>query len=301
MAGAGSEDSVLPSQIAAFYAVFPVAGGRFALVARLLSGWLFVFACGCSPPPETLYVASLNLAHGRGLASNQLGWPRETFEANLDAIAAVVNRENPDLLAVQEADAPSIWSGSFDHVQRLAAATGFPHVYHGLHFNQGFGKLEAAYGTAFLSRRALGAPASHRLPAGSWNTKGFVLATVELDGRPLIITSVHLNSESPGSRRMQVDKLVEILRDRQVPLVLMGDLNSQWDHEQDAVRLIARALGLRAFRPESPALMTYRADAPRKRIDWILLSPELEFVSYRVWPDLVSDHLAVAARIRRAR
>ncbi len=253
----------------------------------------------CAPPPETLHVATLNLAHGRGLAAGQLGWPKETYEANLDAIAKVVNRERPDVLAVQEADAPSVWSGSFDHVERLVAATHYPHVHHGLHFDAGIGGLKAAYGTALLSRRDLGDRTSHRLPAGTWHTKGFVLARIELDGRPLIVTSVHLNSESPGARRKQVDKLVSILREIDAPIVLMGDLNSQWHHEQDAVRLLSLQLDLHAYHPEDPTLLTFRADALKRRIDWILLSPELEFVDYRVWPDRVSDHLGVAAEIRR--
>lgn len=275
---------------------------RLPTETRVLAFWPAGLCCvllwSCSAPPETLHIATLNLAHGRGLAASQLGWPKETYEANLDAVAKVINREKPDVLAVQEADAPSAWSGSFDHVERLVAATHFPYVHHELHFDAGIGSLKATYGTALLSRRELGDRASHRLPAGTWHTKGLVLASVELDGRPLIVTSVHLDSESTGARRKQVDKLVSILREIDTPIVLMGDLNSQWQNENDAVRLLALQLDLHAYHPEDSTLRTFRADALRRRIDWILLSPELEFVDYSVWPDQVSDHLGVAAEIR---
>ncbi|NNK32083.1 MAG: hypothetical protein HKP02_03105, partial [Xanthomonadales bacterium] len=33
------------------------------------------------------------------------------------------------------------------------------------------------------------------------------------------------------------------------------------------------------------------------RLDWILVSPGLEFLNYYVVPDVVSDHYAVAADI----
>ncbi len=81
-------------------------------------------------------------------------------------------------------------------------------------------------------------------------------------------------------------------------MVLMGDLNSTWTDEEDAVRMIASRLQLKAYLPQSRRLPTFRANGPRARIDWILISPDLEFVEYRVWPDQVSDHLGVSANLR---
>ena len=34
-----------------------------------------------------------------------------------------------------------------------------------------------------------------------------------------------------------------------------------------------------------------------RRLDWILISTDLDFISYAVWPDVVSDHLGVVAEI----
>ncbi len=266
---------------------------------RLAVVWLCCSTVGCAnPPAQTLRVASLNLAHGRGLAANQIGLERESVDVNLNSIAAVVAREKPDVLAVQEADASSSWSGSFDHVRRLADVTGYSHVYHGLHFDAAALRLKASYGTALLASRELNHAVSYRLPAGTWHSKGFVMADIEFAGRPLLVTSVHLNSMSSSARRKQIDRLVSILEDAGKPIVLMGDLNSQWHHENDAVRLLASRLDLQPYYPISDTLMTFRANAPGKRIDWILISPQLEFVDYRVWPDRVSDHLGVSAELR---
>ena len=85
-------------------------------------------AAGGAQPAErpTLHVATLNIAHGRGLEAEQLGHTKEFFEGNIDAVAAVIKRENPDVIALQEADAPSVWSGLFDHVARLREGLAAP-------------------------------------------------------------------------------------------------------------------------------------------------------------------------------
>jgi endonuclease/exonuclease/phosphatase family metal-dependent hydrolase len=227
----------------------------------------------------------------------QLGLPRETFQANLAAVAVVVERERPDILAVQEADAPSAWSGRFDHVQSLSAAAGYPYVHHGLHFDKNAGGLRLRYGTALLARRVLGSKTSHSFAARPLDTKGFVTAVIEFVKRPLVVTSVHLDAVSPSTRRRQVEALVSALEDAPGAMIVMGDLNCQWCDESDAVRMLASRLGLRAYVPEGPGLATYRANAPLVRIDWILISPQLRFRDYRVWEDQVSDHLGVSAEV----
>jgi endonuclease/exonuclease/phosphatase family metal-dependent hydrolase len=57
---------------------------------------------------------------------------------------------------------------------------------------------------------------------------------------------------------------------------------------------VATEFGLRAFTPEGSDFATYKET---KRLDWILISEELEFVDYDVLPDLVSDHRGLVARI----
>ena len=65
-------------------------------------------------------VMTLNIAHGRKDGPNQVFQKARTIKSNLDEIAEVVNREKPDVLALQEADGPSIWSGGLDQVKYLA-------------------------------------------------------------------------------------------------------------------------------------------------------------------------------------
>ena len=76
--------------------------------------------------PDTLTVMTLNLAHGRSTGFHQLLTSNRRLRDNLEAVAAVMNREGPDVVAVQEADGPSVWSGRFDHVEYVADAAGYP-------------------------------------------------------------------------------------------------------------------------------------------------------------------------------
>lgn len=270
-------------------------GGPFLFLAVTVAS--MAVARADSPRP-VLRVVTLNIAHGRGQAASQFGIPRKTFEANLDATAAVFRREQADVVALQEADAPSAWSGSFDHVSYLAAAARYPHVHHGIHFDVALMGVQVRYGTALLARRELGSPRSYLFDVHSLNRKGFVTAEVALEGRRLLVVSVHLDSQSVWFRQKQAEQLIETLGGCSLPIVLMGDFNSRWSNPSDAVRVIADALALRSYAPRNRNHPTFPASIPRKRIDWILISPSLEFVRYRVLADRVSDHRAVTCDLR---
>ena len=74
------------------------------------------------PPKESRHfrLFSLNVAHGRRTKANQPFLRRETAKRNLEAIADTVRDLGPDVVALQEADGPSSWSGNFDHVATIA-------------------------------------------------------------------------------------------------------------------------------------------------------------------------------------
>ncbi len=313
---------------------------RFWLIRALMSLpplLAALVACGCAAPtPETLHVATINLAHGRGVSTNplaQISRSRRTLEENLTAIAACLKREAPDVVAFQEADAASDWSGDFDHVAFLAQAAGYPYRHHGLHMDFDRAGLKLHYGTALLSRRPLANPRSHDFDAALIDArKGYVSADIEFAGRPVVIVSLHLDSVFAARRCSQVIELIKQLRgnrepgrteprpapersgrwpagDRHEPdaaagpegsrpaLIVMGDCNTTWERADDAVRLIAKELNLRPFEPESDQRDTYPSTDPQRRIDWILISSELRFHHHHRWPDKLSDHVGVMAEL----
>ena len=118
----------------------------------------------------TLRVMTLNVAHGRGTGRHQLLTTKSKHQANLDAVAAVLARERPDVVALQEADGPSVWSGSFSHVDYLAGKARFACSVRGAHMEA----LKLSYGTALLSLLPLKHPLSVAFaPSPPTPTKGF--------------------------------------------------------------------------------------------------------------------------------
>lgn len=189
-----------------------------------------------------------------------------------------------------------LWNRAVVHVSYLAEAAGFDWMVRGQHVGlPGF-----SYGTALVSSLPMGDPAVHTFEQPSPTPpKGFSVSSVELrDGTRVDVVSVHLDFSSQSQRYGQVTQMIGELGDRGRPLVVMGDFNTEWDAEP-TLRKLAGDLGLRAHRPESRELATFPAFG--SRLDWILVSDELEFVDYRVLPDPVSDHLGVVAELRLRR
>ena len=242
-----------------------------------------------------LKVMTLNMAHGRGDSFHQLLQTTDTTLGNLDAIAVMLNREQPDVIALQEADGPSFWSGNFNHIAYLAERSPYSWAVNGRQV-EGAG---LAYGTALLSSFELQQPQAITFdPSLAMIRKGFVVSTIDWPGQPDVkvdIVSVHLDFSSESTRRQQARELIAVMRDRGRPMIVMGDLNTDWHHEDSTVRLIAAELDMSVHSPGVQGLETFPLSG--KRLDWILLSEELAFSSYRVVSDVLSDHRGVVAEV----
>ena len=244
-----------------------------------------------------LRLFSLNVAHARRDAPNRPFSGRERAERNLEDIARVVRQVSPDVVALQEADGPSAWSGNFDHVETLAQAAGLRDHYRGDHNPFGFGPLNVQSGTALLAEHPLLDRTSHRFGMSWRDTKGFVVAKVSVPhwgDWDVDVVSVHLDFLVPGVRRDQIRQMVDVLKPRQRPLVVIGDLNCCWQREPRSLSLLLETLGLQAYHPTA-RLPTYPSHRPRRRFDWILISEELAFERYVTVDGPLSDHLALVA------
>jgi endonuclease/exonuclease/phosphatase family metal-dependent hydrolase len=252
-------------------------------------------------PEGTLRLLTLNMAHGRRKMSNFAFRGRRSVERSVADIAHTFRQVSPDVVALQEADGPSAWSGNFDHVAKLADLAELDDHYRGDHHPIAMGeRLRLAYGTALLARLPLTAPHSHSFDSNWRDTKGFVVATVavpEWDGAEIDVVSVHLDFLVPTVRRRQIIDMVMALVDRKRPMAILGDLNCCLERESKSMDLLMRTLDLRAHEPDAEA-PTYPSYRPRRRIDWILISKDLEFAAHHTLPLRLSDHLGVMADLR---
>lgn len=249
-----------------------------------------------------LRVCTINLAHGCGLRLHPAFLSRARIKAHLAAVAAVVRRERPDVVALQEADGPCLWSGGFDHVRHLAELVGHRWSLHGHHARLVGRAPRLRYGTALLAGRPLSGGHVHAFErARPIPPKGFVVAGIELhDGRrrQVDIASLHLDPARPQVRMRQARELIAVLERRGRPVVLMGDFNSEDMGPGGPFRLLAEELDLHPHRPAGEeGLATFPSWRPRQRLDWILASTGLRLANYRVLDDLVSDHRPVIADV----
>lgn len=251
---------------------------------------------------DFLRVVTLNMAHGRKDLRNQMFLKKETIRSNLVDVSQAMKKADAHVIALQEADAASRWSGKFDHVALVSEEAEYPCFFHGIHAS---GKLYD-FGTALLSRYPFKGAFSHSFkPSKPTLNKGFVAAA--LDWNPagaqqqaikVKLISVHLDFSRRSVRRSQIDEMVGVLAKLDRPMVLMGDFNTDWLTEDSSLKYLVDELNLTVYDPHAEGLGTYGDEGAR--LDWILVSPDLQFRKYVVVPDVISDHYAVAAEITLA-
>ncbi len=205
------------------------------------------------------------------------------------AVTRVLRASRADVVCLQEGPR---WPGSRGRLAGLASRAG-------LFFVDG-GRVSA--GTALLVslRTQVSDVRAARLPVHGWRTRprGYVRAQVStVRSRPLQVTCLHLGLDEDERARhvgLVLDDLPPALTDApgSVPVVLAGDLNERPDGPSWG------ALGSRATDRGGDAPPTFRAAAPRLRIDAVLVDPSLEVRSYG-FPDGVDEADVVAASDHR--
>jgi len=247
-----------------------------------------------------LSVLTLNLAHGRKSALNQMLQKTSTTRRNLEEIADFLSNSGADLIALQEADSPSRWSGRFNHVEFVSEKSPYPCRLHAHHAT----KYMYDFGTALLSRVPYTNSILHTFaPSPPTTNKGFVMGEVRWNPggelpEPITVSviSVHLDFSRKKVREAQIEEMRTMLAGIKPPVIILGDFNTDWTSEDSSLKTIVAKGDLKVYEPESTQLGTYKEG--KHRLDWILISEELEFVSYKVPQVVLSDHQPVQASVR---
>ncbi|MDC7226572.1 MAG: endonuclease/exonuclease/phosphatase family protein [Spirochaetales bacterium] len=239
-------------------------------------------------------VLTLNIGHGRGASLHQLIQSRAGITTNTDSIDKVIINEQIDIAAFQEVDGPSFWNGGLDLIERLAENSGMPH---GI-WTKNVETFAMSYGTALLSNLSYSSAGSYTFKARPFILpKGFTAGLFRISEESdehICLVSLHLAPLLPQMRRLQAAAVIDFLNDLDCPIVVCGDFNCGWS-SGSAVNKMTEELNLKAWKPTEKGLSTHGAG---RRLDWILISEELEFIDYRVLNQRLSDHSAVKAVIR---
>ena len=110
------------------------------------------------------------------------------------------------------------------------------------------------------------------------------------------VVSVHLDFSRKKVREAQIEEMRAVFKDLKKPIVILGDFNADWTSKESAIKAIVANGTFKVYQPEATGLGTYKSG--KHRLDWILISNDLEFVGYEVPQLVLSDHQPVMATLK---
>lgn len=215
---------------------------------------------------------------------------------DLQAVANAINKEQPDLVALQEVDVYTERSGKQSHqAKELGEKTGLFY-----HFAKAVDRSGGDYGVAVLSRFPILKAESYRLPLTP-GSKGEIRAAavihINLFGEEVVFMSAHLDHLTDVDRKLQVEELNKIIRSKsKYPLIFGADLNMKPDNP--VIGLLKKEVVFNC----SNCPFTFPADKPNETIDYLMLNKKA-FKKYKVSDYSVgnetyaSDHLPLMMHI----
>ncbi|MDD3968120.1 MAG: endonuclease/exonuclease/phosphatase family protein [Proteiniphilum sp.] len=196
----------------------------------LLSMILLLVSCGKETndqTPNIIIPPARDVAYLKVMTYNIAGAASSTGVRSLPDLAEVIRKADPDLVAIQEVDAFTTRNGKEVHLARdLAALCGMEHWF----FAKAMDFHGGEYGDAILSKHPFKETEAYTL-SGDWEgqrieTRSAARVTVEVGGRDIDFVSTHFDHTSDEKWRiLQASELVGILKERDLPVVVGGDLN----------------------------------------------------------------------------
>jgi len=216
---------------------------------------------------------------------------------DLDAIANVIKKEQPHLVALQEVDVFTERSGKSIHqAEKLAGMTGMK-AYFAKAIDYGGGE----YGVAILSRLPMEAMQNIPLPTAagtSGEPRTLATAVITLpQGKKILFATTHLDAQRQDTNRLlQVNRIVEVLKQEKLPVVIAGDFNSV-----EGTQIINVLDSYFTRTCTTNCGFTIPEINPTRTIDFIAYAPANAFIvmEHRVVDEkYASDHLPVASSLR---
>src|ERR1044072_5483930 len=182
---------------------------------------------------------------------------------DLARIAEVIKGSRADIIGLQEVDRGVERPGRVDEIRELARLTGMDYAFaHNLDYQGG------QYGVAVLSRFPILAIDHMRFAnRRESERRGFIRVEVEVGGRRLNFVTTHLDYQFLDGRVFETGQLLDALKDVRGPLIVAGDFNEE--PKVGAYEMMLKAGFADAWKQETADGLTYPADKPTKRIDYV--------------------------------
>ncbi len=201
-----------------------------------------------------------------------------------EGIARVIEDSGAQIVALQEISRGWLIDGSTDLPTWLARRLGMQVVFKGT--------TGPMWGNAVLSSLPIVEWGWGELPlAGTILQRGYLWARIDVgEAEPLLVIATHLHHvEAENEVRLkQVPVLLEFW-DGAPFSILLGDMNAEPGYPE--MEMIAQAGWVDSWAEAGVGQgLTWPADAPFERIDWIWHTPDLEARDVHTIPSTASDH-----------
>ena len=207
----------------------------------------------------------------------------------MEALAQIIEAQDPDIVALQEVSRGWLINGSVDTLVWLSQRLGMAYV---------FGPAaDQVWGNAVLSRLPIRRAGNHRMPNNDdiVMDRGFLMLEVDVGGgETLEVLATHFHNgeeEEDAAARLPQSLAVLEAADSDRTMVLLGDLNASPHHPE--MLLIADAGFVDAFVLAGPPGdgYTWLSDELEQRIDYVWTSPDLRVTDFAMPMSIASDHL----------
>jgi endonuclease/exonuclease/phosphatase family metal-dependent hydrolase len=188
--------------------------------------FMLVFV-GCSPKVTSSAKDDKNRLSVMSYNVHHCNPPSKEGIIDVAAIAAVIKKENPDIVALQEIDVNTGRSGKVNQAQQIALKAGYSSYF----FAKAIDFDGGQYGIAILSKFPLSDTKIHQLPTDEitgGEHRVLATATVTLpDGNTITMACTHLDAQRDNvNRLLQVKEINRVTGEISGPFVIGGDFNA---------------------------------------------------------------------------
>ena len=228
-----------------------------------------------------------NIRYGAGIGRQfhfplpYAGYLKQT-NGNLGRIVNLIKAVAPDVIGLIEVDSGSYRCQKSNQAESIAREMQYDFVYCTKYATTSVAQrlpLLKKQGNALITNREIKSQKFHYFCTG---VKRLV---IELELEEFIIFLVHL-SLGFRKRQNQLTDLQSLVRNADKPVVVAGDFNVLWGVRELEVFLFKTGLKNvnRQGKPSHPSR------APRRQLDFILCSPQIQTLDFQILPVGFSDH-----------
>jgi endonuclease/exonuclease/phosphatase family metal-dependent hydrolase len=207
----------------------------------------------------------------------------KSTSCNLDCIVSFIESVKPDVIGLIEIDSGSFRSENMCQAEAIARQLGYSHVVETKYgANRMVRKVPVLnkQGNALLTNQEI---LSHHF---HFFEEGFKRLVIEVQLPEVTVFLVHL-SLTFFQRQHQLQRLYQLVRQASGPVIVAGDFNVLWgDRELDQ---FLAATGLVSANDQGQP--SHPSRSPKRQLDFILYSPELEASNFNIPMVRFSDHV----------